>query len=249
MQQYICPSCHQAVAPQIIKRLSGVGVAVLLIGLLFCLVGALFSLFFIEEHTVCPICGYRVGQILRSGVIPATQQPIIPPVPSKPWTPSEKRLLAICGGIALITIVAAFIYASVSQELARKPIDRLAPLTAQQQAAIQTVLNYTDQLDAIYDQRAKTRLTPDLYHAKLEDTNEEYYRAYGVLPKNDARMMMSNMMEGYTNTGILLSSKQVDPTPTMAAARLRKEFLKDILAGNLKPEEKKMLETLRQQDQ
>lgn len=54
-----CPACGAAVAPQVVKRMGGIGWVVLLLGLLFCLVGALFSLFFIEEHAVCPACGYR----------------------------------------------------------------------------------------------------------------------------------------------------------------------------------------------
>ena len=58
---YRCPKCGTPHPPQIVKRLSAAGSVVLIIGLLFFLVGALFALFFMQERRVCPICGFTVA--------------------------------------------------------------------------------------------------------------------------------------------------------------------------------------------
>jgi hypothetical protein len=56
---YSCPNCGSPFPPQIVKKLSTAGWFVFVIGLLFCLVGCLAALLFIEEKKVCPSCGYR----------------------------------------------------------------------------------------------------------------------------------------------------------------------------------------------
>jgi DNA-directed RNA polymerase subunit RPC12/RpoP len=58
---YRCPNCGTPHPPQIVKRLSTVGWLVLIGGILFCLIGALFALFFIEEQRVCPLCGFTIA--------------------------------------------------------------------------------------------------------------------------------------------------------------------------------------------
>lgn len=54
--EYRCPYCGTTHPPQLVKRLSTVGWFVLLGGLLFFLVGALFALFFMQEWRMCPVC-------------------------------------------------------------------------------------------------------------------------------------------------------------------------------------------------
>lgn len=65
--EFRCPKCGTNVPPQIVKSLSTTGWLVLLLGLLFCFVGALFAMFFMEEKSKCPLCGF-VGQRFRSHI-------------------------------------------------------------------------------------------------------------------------------------------------------------------------------------
>jgi RNA polymerase subunit RPABC4/transcription elongation factor Spt4 len=58
---YACHFCGSPAPPQIVKRLHAVGWIVFAVGLLFCLVGCLACLFFLQEHRVCPTCGNTVG--------------------------------------------------------------------------------------------------------------------------------------------------------------------------------------------
>ena len=55
---YTCPQCGSPFPPQIVKKLSRLGWVIFVVGLLFCLVGSLFSLLCFEEKKVCPSCGY-----------------------------------------------------------------------------------------------------------------------------------------------------------------------------------------------
>ncbi len=132
-------------------------------------------------------------------------------------------------------------------------VDRLAPLTQEQKADVLSVLKGTDELDAIYDRRAKKGDSLALYAGKYEQVYEKFEPVHSSLPKNDARMMLYNMMEAYQNVGsVWLGNVQgktkESPDATMVTARLRKTLLKKILDGSLKPEEIKILEMLRQQD-
>lgn len=247
---HTCPSCHSAVPPQIVKRLSGAGVVVLVVGLLFCLVGALFALLCIEEQTVCPVCGYRYGRVLPGGIVPAARPGQLPaPAPSRSWSQSEKRFLAGVCALGVVLVVGAAIFNDATRTRPPQPVDRLAPLKDNQRVAVQRVIECTNELDTIFDHRGRNRNSAALYQAKLADATQEYYRAYSLLPKNDARMMMGNMIEAYTNIGPLLTAKKDDPTPLMAAARMRKVFLNHIVAGSVSNDERKILETLRRQDQ
>jgi hypothetical protein len=56
-QPYACRFCGSPHPPQVVKRLSAAGWVVLVIGIFFCLVGALIALAFVEEKRVCPSCG------------------------------------------------------------------------------------------------------------------------------------------------------------------------------------------------
>lgn len=65
---YRCPHCGTPHPPQIVKRLSGAGVLLLLVGLasgfsglIFFLVCAVFALFLMQEQQVCPICKHNVS--------------------------------------------------------------------------------------------------------------------------------------------------------------------------------------------
>lgn len=57
---YRCPNCGTPHPPQIVKRLSTTGWLILIGGIFFFLVGALFALFFMQERRVCPICGFTI---------------------------------------------------------------------------------------------------------------------------------------------------------------------------------------------
>lgn len=56
-QPYACRFCGSPYPPVIVKRLGVGGWIVLVIGLLFCLVGALVAFACMNEYRVCPSCG------------------------------------------------------------------------------------------------------------------------------------------------------------------------------------------------
>src|SRR5947209_2283679 len=69
-QYYRCPYCSSNFPPQIIQKISAFGWIVFVVGLLFCLIGAFFSLLFKEEVRVCPSCRGHIDNF----------RPILPPV-------------------------------------------------------------------------------------------------------------------------------------------------------------------------
>ncbi len=54
---YACRYCGSPYPPQVVRKLSTVGWIVLFVGILFCLVGALFAYAFMEDRRICPSCG------------------------------------------------------------------------------------------------------------------------------------------------------------------------------------------------
>lgn len=131
--------------------------------------------------------------------------------------------------------------------------DRLAPLTDTQKVGVIAIIKGTDEIDVIYDRRSNSRIAVARYTEKFEQTHEKFEQVYAALPKNDARMMLYNMMQGYENVGSLLLAKSQrksseSPDPMMLAARMRKVLLKKIVDGNLSQDEKRVIEVLRQQD-
>ncbi len=60
---YRCPNCGTPHPPQIVRRLSSIGVFLLIFGFLFFLVGALLAPLFMQERRVCPICGSTVAWV------------------------------------------------------------------------------------------------------------------------------------------------------------------------------------------
>lgn len=132
-------------------------------------------------------------------------------------------------------------------------VDRLAPLTDTQKADILVVMKMTEDLDSISKNRRKNKNAWALYVAKYTPTHEKFEQVYSSLPKNDARMMLYNMMEAYENVGSLLLGKfegktKESPDDMILVAGIRKALLKRIVEGNLTPEMIKLLEDVRQQD-
>jgi LITAF-like zinc ribbon domain len=60
VQAYRCRWCGSPYPPQIIRKMTTGGYVALIIGLFFCLAGALICLAFIENQHICPSCGHRV---------------------------------------------------------------------------------------------------------------------------------------------------------------------------------------------
>ena len=82
--------------------------------------------------------------------------------------------------------------------------DRLAPMSANQKADVIAVMNLTDDLDDVGKSRRKTKNAWALYIAKYTKAHDKFNEVYPSLPKNDARMMLYNMMDAYENVGSLM---------------------------------------------
>src|ERR1051326_1917297 len=70
-QYYRCPYCGSHFPPQIIQKISTVGWVVFIFGLLFCLIGAFFSLLFKEEVRICPSCKGHIDDYRPMKIAPA----------------------------------------------------------------------------------------------------------------------------------------------------------------------------------
>jgi hypothetical protein len=132
-------------------------------------------------------------------------------------------------------------------------VDRLAPLINEQKAAVLAVVRDTDELDTIYKRRSTSTNALALYIEKYSQAHDKFEQLYGSLPKNDARMMLYNMMEVYENVGSLWMENErreatASPDTLMTIAQLRKALLTKIIEGTLTPEMVKTLEDLRHQD-
>jgi hypothetical protein len=111
----------------------------------------------------------------------------------------------------------------------------------------------TDELDNIYKSADTPSRKADRFNAQFKKAFTNFQRVHDSLPKNDARMMLYNMMDGYGQAGLLVVGKgrgvtNEDAAPSMLAAGMRKVLLKHILTGKLSDDEKKLLIMLRQQD-
>ena len=131
--------------------------------------------------------------------------------------------------------------------------DRLAPMSANQKADVIAVMNLTDDLDDVGKNRRKTKNAWALYIARYTKAHDKFNEVYPSLPKNDARMMLYNMIDAYENVGSLMLGKyegktKESPDTMLMVADIRKALLKRILDSNLTPEMVKILESLREQD-
>jgi hypothetical protein len=163
-------------------------------------------------------------------------------------TSSILTLISVCL-LWLAFVLGCASSGKLSRSDANANVERLAPLNNEQKAGVLLIVKGTDELDAIYDRRTKKRDSLALYDGQYEELHEKFEPIYSSLPKGDARMMLYNTMVGYRNVRAAWQGKIKEPHDVMMLiARLRKALLKKILEGNLRPEEIKMLEMVRQDD-
>ena len=132
--------------------------------------------------------------------------------------------------------------------------NRLAPMPADKKADVLALMNLTDDLDKVVKNRGKTKNAWALYTAYYTQAHDKFAAIYPSLPKNDARMMLYNMMDAYENVGALMVGKpevktNESPDNMLLVADMRKALLKRILDNNLTPDMIKILESLRGQDE
>jgi hypothetical protein len=132
--------------------------------------------------------------------------------------------------------------------------DKGFQLNATQKARIQDLLKGADELDQIYRKGSPGRVDLKAYDRVLQHMARQYLDVSPSLPRNDAPMMLCNMMDGYVQlgSGLFQIRGYVPPAELearMAAAILRKQLLRNILAGKVTSAQFEILKTLRKQGQ
>lgn len=140
------------------------------------------------------------------------------------------------------------------QLLATGPIEAQGKVAApklrpEQRKAIEQVLSLADTFDAQYQRR-------DLHGADrtIRAMAKGYLGAREKLPKQDTRLLLCNMMDGYTQLGLGLWSIPKAVSEEELAARflkvsLQKFLLRNHLQGKAPEGQSCMLESLRKQGQ
>lgn len=111
-------------------------------------------------------------------------------------------------------------------------------LTTPQLKAIADTLDVTDELDAVYDAQGSARQ----YAAIFDKVRKLHEEVQAMLPKKDVRaLLLGSIVKCYLDLGTLmlateLKQYQDDYSATVAAARMRKLFLRKIMSGDLDDE-------------
>jgi hypothetical protein len=111
-------------------------------------------------------------------------------------------------------------------------------LTTPQLKAIADTLAVTDELDAVYDAQGSAQQ----YAAIFNTVRKIHEEAQAAFPKKDIRaLLLGSIVKCYLDVGTLilgteLKQYQDDYSATVAAARMRKLFLRKIISGDLDDE-------------
>lgn len=114
----------------------------------------------------------------------------------------------------------------------------LEPFTAAQETAIQGTLELIDLIDAIHDQQADGTALANA----LRQAQDKFEQIRPLIPDEDLKTrLLAATMKAYKDVitltiGAELNKFYGDVTPALAAARMRKVFLRKIISNDLDPE-------------